>query len=107
MYRRYSFPEAQMVKNLPAMQDIQVQSLGGDPWVREDSLEKEMATHTSIFAWGIPWTEEPGGLPSMELQRVGHDGVTFTSIPALSILPDCYFTSISNLLEYYVHKYRD
>ena len=69
------------------MQDIQIQSLGEDPWVREDSLEKEMATHTSIFAWEIPWTEEPGGLPSMELQRVGHDGATFTSMPALSILP--------------------
>ena len=51
-----------MVKNLPAMQDIQVQSLREDPWVRENSLEKEMATHTSIFTWGIPWTEEPGGL---------------------------------------------
>ena len=48
---------AQTVKNLPAMQEIQVQSLG-----REDPLEKEMATHSSILAWGIPWTEEPGGL---------------------------------------------
>jgi len=54
MYLRYSFPGAQIIKNLPAMQDIQIQSLGEDPWVREDSLEKEMATHTSIFAWGIP-----------------------------------------------------
>ena len=47
----------QSVKNLPAMQETQVQSLG---W--EDSLEKEMATHTSILAWKIPWTEEPGTL---------------------------------------------
>ena len=51
---------SQVVKNLPAMQETQVQSLG---W--EDSLEKEMATHTSILAWKIPWTEEPSGLQSM------------------------------------------
>ena len=54
---------AQMVKNLPAMQENWVQSLG---W--EDPLEKDMATHTSILAWRIPWTEEPGGLLSMALQ---------------------------------------
>ena len=59
---------AQTVKNLPAMQDTEVQSLG---W--EDPLEKGTATHSSILAWRIPWTEEPGGLPSMGLQRVGHD----------------------------------
>ena len=53
---------AQTVKNLPAMQETQVQSLG---W--EDPLEKGMATHSSILAWRIPWTEEPGGLWSMEL----------------------------------------
>ena len=57
-----------MVKNLPAMQETWVRSLG---W--EDSLEKEMATHTSIPAWRIPWTEEPGGLQSKVLQRVRHD----------------------------------
>ena len=57
---------AQMVKYLPAMQETQVQSLG---W--EDPLEKGMATHSSILAWRIPWTEEPGGLQSMGLQRVG------------------------------------
>ena len=51
---------AQMVKNLPAMQETQVQSVG---W--EDPLEKGMATHSSILAWAIPWTEEPGGLQSM------------------------------------------
>ena len=56
-----------MVKNLPAMQETQVRSLGwGDP------LEKGMATHSSILAWTIPWTEEPGGLQSMESQRVRH-----------------------------------
>ena len=59
---------AQMVKNLPAVQETQVQSLG-----REDPLEKEMATHSSILAWRIPWMEEPGGLYSMGSQRVGHD----------------------------------
>ena len=58
-----------MVNNLPAVQEtpqMQVQSLG---W--EDPLEKEVATHSSILAWNIPWTEEPGGLQSMGLQRVG------------------------------------
>ena len=59
---------AQTVKNLPAMQEIQVRSLG---W--EDPLEKGMATHSSLLAWEIPWTEEPGGLQSMGLQRVGHN----------------------------------
>ena len=58
---------AQMLKNLPAMQETQVQSLG-----REDALEKGMATH-SILAWRIPWTDEPGGLQSLGWQRVGHD----------------------------------
>ena len=55
-------------KNSPAMQEIQVRSLG-----QEDPLEKVLATHSSILAWTIPWTEEPGGLQSMGSQRVGHD----------------------------------
>ena len=59
---------AQTVKNLHAMQETQARSLG-----QEDPLEEGMATHSSILAWRIPWTEEPGGLQSMELQRVGHD----------------------------------
>ena len=59
---------AQTVKRLPAMWETQVQSLG-----REDPLEKEMAAHSSILAWKIPWTEEPGRLQSMGSQRVGHD----------------------------------
>jgi len=59
---------AQTVKNLPAMQETCVQSLG---W--EDPLEKKMATHSNILAWKILWTEEPGGLQSTGLQRVGHD----------------------------------
>ena len=53
-------PMARMVKNLPAMQKTQVQSLGG-----EDPLEKEIETHSSILAWRIPWTEKPSGLQSM------------------------------------------
>ena len=57
-----------MVKNLPAMQETWVQSLG-----QEDPLEKEMATHSSILAWRIPWTEESGGLQSIESQRVRYD----------------------------------
>ena len=55
-------------KNPPAIQETWVQFLG---W--ENPLEKRMATHSSIFAWRIPWTEEPGGLQSMDSQRVGHD----------------------------------
>ena len=57
-----------MVKHLPAMQETRVQSQG-----REDPLEKEVATHSSTLAWKIPWTEKPGRLQSMGLQRVGHD----------------------------------
>ena len=57
-----------MVKCLPTMWEIQVQSLG-----QEDLLEKKMATHSSILAWEIPWTEEPGGLQSTGSQRAGHD----------------------------------
>ena len=59
---------AQMVKNLPAMQETWVRSLG-----REDPMENGMATHSSILAWRIPWTEKPDGLQSMGSQRVGHD----------------------------------
>ena len=57
-----------MVKRLPTIGETWVQSLG-----QEDPMEKEMATHSSILAWKIPWTEEPGRLQSMGSQRVGHD----------------------------------
>jgi len=57
------FPGHSVVKNLPAMQEMQVQSLG-----QEDTLEKEMATHSSILAWRIPWREEPSSLQSMRSQ---------------------------------------
>ena len=59
---------AQMVKNLPAVLETQVQSLG-----QEDPLEKEMTTQSSILAWRIPWTKDPGGLQSMGSHRVRHD----------------------------------
>ena len=62
------FPGGSVVKRLPKMQETQVQSLG-----QEDLLEKEMAIHSSILAWKIPWTEEPDRLQSMGSQRVGHD----------------------------------
>ena len=65
------FPGATAVKNRPVMQETQetwVKSLGG-----EDPLEEDMATHSSILAWEIPWTEQPGGLRSLGSQRVGHD----------------------------------
>ena len=63
-----TFLVAQTVKNLSAMQETRVQSLG-----REDPLEKEMATHSSIVSWRIPWTEEAGRLQSTGSQRVRHD----------------------------------
>ena len=61
---------AQVVKNMPQVQETQVQFLD-----REDPLEKGMATHSSIIARRIPWTEEPGGLQSLASQRVGHDNI--------------------------------
>ena len=59
---------AQLVKNLPAVQETRIRSLG-----QEDPLEKGMAIHSSILAWRIPWTEEPGELQSILSQRVGHE----------------------------------
>ena len=67
------FPGGSVVKNLAAMQETQVRSLG---W--EDPQKKEMVTHSSILAWRIPRTEEPGGLQSMGSQRLGHDKATNT-----------------------------
>ena len=69
-----------LVKHVPAIQETWVQSLG---W--EDPLEKEVATHYSILAWRIPWTEEPGGLQSMGSQRVRHDWATNTHTHILGI----------------------
>ena len=66
--RGFPGKDSQLVKNLPAVQETQVQSLGG-----KYPLEKEMATHSSILTWKIPWTEEPGRLQSMGSQRVRHN----------------------------------
>ena len=63
-----SFPGSSAVKNPPAKHETQVRSLG-----QKDRLEKEMATHSSILAWKILWTEEPGKLQTMGSQRIGHD----------------------------------
>ena len=62
------FPSSSVVKNLPAMQETRVRSLG---W--EGPLEEGMATHSSMLAWRIPWTEESGGLQSIGLHSIGHD----------------------------------
>ena len=64
LFSHQVFPGGSVVKNLPAKQERQVSPLG-----QEDPLEKEMATHPSILAWEIPWTEEPGGLQSLGLQK--------------------------------------
>ena len=70
-----------MVKNLPAMQKTRVQSLG---W--KDTLEKEMATHSSIVAWEIPWIEDPGGLPAPGVTRIRHNPAT--KPPPLATIKD-------------------
>ena len=84
----------QMVKNLLAMQETQVQSLG-----QEDPVEKEMVAHSSILAWRIPWTEEPGGLESMGLQRVRHDLATKLPPPCTyhSLLDAFFYLNLHNL----------
>ena len=71
MLFRSGFPGSSVAKNLIARQEMQVQSVG-----REDPLEKEMAIHSNILAWEIPWTEEPDELQSMGWQRIGQDSVT-------------------------------
>jgi len=77
------FAVAQMVKNPSAMQETWIWSLGWD-----DPLEKGMAIHSSILAWRIPWTEEPGGLQSMGSQRVGHDWETNVNYGQICLLLD-------------------
>ena len=81
---------AQTVKNLPAMRETWVQSLG-----REDPLEQRMATHSSVLAWRISRTEEPGGLQPLGSQRVSHDGVTNTFT---------LFTLFEDVSHYHLHK---
>ena len=81
---------AQTVKNLPAMRETWVQSLG-----REDPLEQRMATHSSVLAWRISRTEEPGGLQPLGSQRVSHDGVTNTFT---------LFTLFEDVSQYHLQK---
>ena len=78
----------QTVKKLPAKQETWVRSLG-----REDPLEKGMATHSSILAWRTPWTEEPGWLHSMGLQRVGYNQATNTHTNILSFVSHNFKTN--------------
>ena len=77
-----------MVKRLPAMQETWFLSLGG-----EDLLEKEMATHSGILAWRIPWTEEHGRLQSMGSQKVRHDFTSLHLMPSPSRTFSVYYTS--------------
>ena len=77
---------AQRLKHLPVMQETWVWSLG---W--EFPLEMEMSTHSSILAWRIPWTEEPGGLQSMGSQRVGHDSANSAIKSVTTRIDDCIF----------------
>ena len=79
-----AFLMSEMVRNLPAMQETWVWSLG-----REDTLEKGMAIHSSILAWRIPWTEDPGGLYSPWGRRVRHDWVTNTLLFCLILMKGC------------------
>ena len=92
---------AQAVKNLPAMQETQVQSLG-----QEDPLEKEIATHSSILVWRIPWTEEPGEVQSVGSQRVRHHRVTNTFI-SLGVRVDLDVSDIILLYPQHLHQCPD
>ena len=85
---------AQVVKNLPAVQETRIRSLG-----QKDPLEKGMATHSNILAWRIPWTEEPGGLQSMGLHRVRHNWVSDTHTHAHAHTHARAHTHTSALLE--------
>ena len=86
-----------MVKNLPAVQETCIQSLG---W--EDPLEKRMAAHSSIVAWRIPWTEEPGKLQSMGSQRIRHDWATNTF--TLNIFVQLLFNQIKEIYKEEIYK---
>ena len=78
----HGFLVAHMVKNLPTIQETWVQPLG-----QEDLLEKGMATHSSILAWRLPWTEQPGGLQSTGLQKVGHEWFWLTPVACGILVP--------------------
>ena len=94
------FPGGSVVKNLPAMQETRVQFLG---W--EDLLVESTATLSSTLAWRIPWTKEPGGLQSMWLQRVGHDGSDYEAaaycillLPELEASLGAYFKNLESMI---------
>ena len=89
---------AQTIKNLPAVRETCVGSLG---W--EDPLEEGMATHFSILVWRIPWTEEPGGLQSMGLQRVRQDWATFTFTLWLNPF---YYISIKSPAKFHIFPFK-
>ena len=92
------FPDVSVgKKNPPAMQETRVRFLG-----QEDTLEEGLATHSSILAWRIPWTEEPGGLQSMGSQRVGHDWVTERAFTCPAPFFPCIY--IANYLS--IHPYK-
>ena len=95
IYTTWASLIAQSVKYLSAMMDTQVQFLG---W--EDPLEKEMATHSSILAWRIPWTEEPGRLQSMGLQRVRRDSTVLEKekVASVSGISACFGFSTNRLI---------
>ena len=88
-----------MVKKLPAMQETRVRSLD-----QEDPLEKEMATHSSTLAWETLWTEEPGGLQSIRLQRLGHDWSTNTTLFQLILLHLALYLVCPPLPHYIIHS---
>ena len=94
---------AQRVKHLPAVRETWVPSLG-----REDPLEREMATHSSILAWKIPWTEEPGRLQTIGLPRVGHDWATSLSLSMhleeIKSRERCFVLFIQFFVCLYIHK---
>ena len=90
------FPGGSVVKNMPAMQETRVQSLD-----QEDPLEKKMATHSSILVWEIPWTEEPGGLQSMGLQKSWTPLSDFTTSTTIYIfIFSQLFTMVSNAFQH-------
>ena len=93
MALNWAYLAAQRLKRLPAVPETWVQSLG-----REDPLEKEMATHSSVLAWRIPWTEELGRLQSMGLQRVGHDWTTSLSALNWTLLLLCNHCTFSKFI---------
>ena len=95
--------QAKTVKNLPASPETWVRSLG-----QEDPLQKGMATHSSILAWRIPWTAEPGGLQSIGSHRVGHNGATnpFTfTLRSMQVMLGGAHPARSSIPQFFWHKY--